>query len=613
MGGHSRKYTVPIDRPFSLDLQSLGKLYRTGTVRPEAVIDRVYRQIEGYADPALWITLLPHEQVRASAQALAQSDPATLPLYGVPFAIKDNLDLAGVPTTAGCPEFAYLPERSATVVERLCAAGAIPVGKVNLDQFATGLVGVRSPYGVCRNPFDERYIAGGSSAGSAVTVAAGMVSFALGSDTAGSGRVPAAFNNLVGLKPSRGLVSTRGLVPAVRSLDCVSIFALTCADAATILQVGAAYDPADPFSRRPQVRPVPPIAGLRVGVPEPEALQFFGDTQAEQLYRQNLTRLEALGCRIVGIHFQDFAEAAHLLYGGPWVAERLAAVGGFIARHPEAVHPVVREIIAGAARYDAVSAYRATYALAELRRRVEAQWQAMDVLVLPTTGTIYTIAEVEAEPVALNSNLGFYTNFANLLDLCAVSVPGGFNDRGLPTGVSLFAPAFSETLLCRLGAALHAALPAATLGATGIALPPGPEPFADALPAAGDHVSIAVVGAHLSGQPLNYQLTELGGKLVRACRTAPCYRLYALTKEKIPKPGLLRQEEGDGFAIALEVWQLPVAGFGRFVANIPPPLGIGTLMLEDGELVKGFLCEAWAVRGEPDISHLGGWLAYLKS
>ncbi|BAC88902.1 allophanate hydrolase [Gloeobacter violaceus] len=593
---------------WSLDLRALAARYRSGEATPAGVVAEVYERISRYADPAVWIHLLPMERVLEGAHTLAGRDPAGLPLYGVPFAVKDNLDLAGVPTTAGCPGFAYGPEKTAPVVERLMAAGAIPVGKTNLDQFATGLVGTRTPYGVCRNPFDRRYLPGGSSAGSAVAVAAGLVSFALGTDTAGSGRVPAAFTNTVGLKPTRGLLSTRGLVPAVRSLDCVSIFALTCEDAGAVLSVAAGFDPDDPFSRRAPAVETPSFDRLRVGVPETDYLEFFGDRAAQGRYRAALARLEALGCELITIDFGPFADTARMLYGGPWVAERLAAVGDFLEREPESVHPVVYEIIAGGARYDAVSAYKAAYRLAGLRRLSEGQWQQMDVLALPTTGTIYTVAEVERDPIALNANLGLYTNFVNLLDLCALAVPSGPGKAGLPTGITFVAPAWQETLLCRLGGVFHP-WPGATLGATGHPVPV-PEPMADP---ADRGIQLAVVGAHLSGQPLNHQLTDLGGALVRACRTAAHYRLFALVGEKVPKPGLVRTDDGNGAAIELEVWKLSAEGFGRFVANIPPPLGIGTLLLEDGEQVKGFLCESYAVAGAPDITGFGGWRAYLAA
>ena len=592
----------------SLDIHTLLDRYRTGSLAPADAIASVYDRIERYADPAVWIYLAPQAETLERAKALENLDPQQLPLYGIPFAIKDNLDWAGVPTTAGCPRFASTPARSSAVVERLCAAGAIAIGKTNMDQFATGLVGTRTPYGVCRNPFDRRYIPGGSSSGSAAAVSAGLVSFALGTDTAGSGRVPAAFTNIVGLKPTCGSIGTRGLLPAVRSLDCVSVFALTCADAASVLQVASGFDAEDAFSRRPETKVLPDLSSLRVGVPVQGELEFFGNAEAEQRYRDALARLQSLGCTIAPIDFKPFADAAELLYGGPWVAERLAAIGDFLDAHPEDIDPIVYEIISGGKRYDALAAYRASYRLAELRKLAEIQWESMDVLAVPTTGTIYTVAEVAAEPIALNTNLGRYTNFANLLDLCAIAVPSGFESSGLPAGLTLMAPAWHDLSLCHLGSAFHDRL-GGTLGATGLPLPTLAEPAIAAKSSSEERIKIAVVGAHLSGEPLNYQLTEGGGILVRACRTSPIYKLYALTGTALGKPGLVRQIEG-GSAIEVEVWELSISAFGGFVAKIPPPLGIGTLVLEDGSTVQGFLCEPYAVADAIDISHLGGWRAY---
>lgn len=453
----------------SLDLRSLAAVYSSGKLTPANVIELVYERIEKYADPAVWTCLIPPAESLERAQNLLTQDAKNLPLYGVPFAIKDNLDLANVPTTAGCPAFAYIPERSATVVEKLCAAGAIPIGKTNMDQFATGLVGTRTPYKTCRNPFDSRYIPGGSSSGSGVAVSAGLVSFALGTDTAGSGRVPAAFTNIVGLKPTKGLLSTRGVVPAVRSLDCVSIFALTCRDAEAVLQVAAGFDVEDAFSRPAPVINMPETSNLRVGIPGKSYLNFFGNLEAEKRYREAIKRLEKLGNQIVEIDFKAFAETAPLLYDGPWVAERFAAVGEFLMQNKDAVDPTVYEIISGGSRFDAVTTFKSFYHLAELQRQAEIQWQSMDVLALPTTGTIYTVEEVEKEPFLLNRNLGLYTNFVNLLDLSAIALPSGFQNNKLPTGITLMAPAWNDAFLCRLGGMLHAEL-GGKLGATNVLL-----------------------------------------------------------------------------------------------------------------------------------------------
>lgn len=596
---------MPDALPACLDISSLNQAYRIGRLTPSALVDVLARRLDAAPDRKVWIARLSIEAMLAYARVLDTRSPDELPLYGIPFAIKDNIDLAGVPTTAACPAFGYLPERSAFAVERLIEAGAIPVGKTNLDQFATGLVGVRSPYGACRNSFDPDYIAGGSSSGSAVAVATGLVSFALGTDTAGSGRVPAAFNNLVGVKPTHGLVSASGVVPACRSLDCVSLFALTAADAERVLRVLSVYDAADPYARKGAERPAWPgfPAGFRVGVPAADQLEFFGDEEAERLFRNAVEDIVELGGQPVTIDFQPFAEAARLLYEGPWVAERYRVVRDLLARDPGAVLPVTREIIGAGAAMRAADAWDAFYRLRELKRATEMVWDRIDVLLTPTAGTIYRIAEIEADPIRLNSRLGYYTNFMNLLDLAAVAVPAGFRGNGLPFGVTLCAPAFSDALLLGLARFRAAARPH-PLGAGG-QIPSPSRPSIEV--AAPGYARVAVCGAHLSGLPLNPLLTRRGGRLVRATRTAPCYRLYALPDGK--RPGLVR--DSGGAAIEVEIWELPLTEFGGFVAEIPPPLGIGTLELADGAKVQGFLCEAHAVENARDITEYGGWLAYL--
>ncbi|KAA5602676.1 allophanate hydrolase [Blastochloris sulfoviridis] len=585
----------------SLDIASLQHGYATGTLSPEAVLDAVYDRIAARGERPVWITLLSRDAALAQLAAAPRG-----PLWGIPFAVKDNIDVAGLPTTAACPAFAYTPERSATVVERLQAAGAILIGKTNMDQFATGLVGTRSPYGACTSVFSADHISGGSSSGSGVAVGAGQVAFALGTDTAGSGRVPAAFNNVVGLKPTRGLVSTRGVVPACRSLDCVSVFAGTIGDALAVLRIAGGFDTEDGFSRRPQPAPALP-ARVRFGVPAD--LAFFGDTAAEVLFRESVARLEALGGEAVTIDFAPFRDAASLLYAGPWVAERRAAIGDFAATHPEAVHEVVRAIVLGGENWSAVDAFKAQYRLAELVRAAEAEWAKMDVLLLPTAPTIYRIDEVLADPVRLNSNLGTYTNFVNLMDLSAIAIPAGFRPDGLPFGVTLVGRAFEDEPLALLADALHRALPGARIGATGAGL--ATTPPARIEPSAG-RVRLAVVGAHLEGQPLHGQLVERDARRVATTRTAPGYSLYALKGTTPAKPGLVRDETGAG-GIEVEVYELDPAGFGSFVALVPPPLCIGTVTLADGSEVKGFLCEGRAVTDALDITALGGWRAWRAS
>lgn len=580
----------------------LAARYRAGA-KPAEIIAETYARITAHNDPALFIHLLPPAQALAYADALAGKDPASLPLFGIPFAIKDNIDLAGVPTTAACPAFAYTPTTSAAAVERLIAAGAIPIGKTNLDQFATGLVGVRSPYGVPRNTINPAIIPGGSSSGSGCAVAAGLVAFALGTDTAGSGRVPAALGNIVGLKPTGGLVSTRGVVPAVRSLDCVSVFAACVADASAVLGVMAGFDAADPFSRRPQpVRPA--TKALRVGVPSDVVLATCAPAVREA-FATALISLRTLGCTVMEFDYAPFAEAAASLYGGAWVAERTAGVGDFIAAHPEECHPVVRDIILGGRSAPAVAAHRERYRLMDLRRAAEAAWASCDVVALPTIPDYPTVNALLAEPVKLNSRLGTFTNFANLFDTAALSVPTGTTSDGLPASITLFAPAWNDALIADLGAALHARAGQGLGNERAAAIPP------PARPLTGSGVALAVVGAHLTGQPLNRQLTDHGALLEETTRTAAKYRLYHLPTTP-PKPGMVRVAEGGGH-IQVEVWRLDETAFGKFVASIPMPLGIGRIELEDGRVVNGFVCEPYGVAGCTDITSYGGWRAFRKA
>jgi allophanate hydrolase len=589
----------------NLFISHLASGYRSGELRVRDVIESVLTEIERAPERHAWITRLTREQVMQYVEALERRSPEQLPLYGVPFAIKDNIDLAGVPTTAACPQFGYVPERSASVVQRLIDAGAIPVGKTNLDQFATGLVGVRSPYGACRNSFDSDYICGGSSSGSAVVVASGLVSFALGTDTAGSGRVPAAFNNIIGLKPSCGLLSTQGVVPACRSLDAVSVFALSAADARRVLDVAAGLDAKDPYSRQLQLQ-ASPAQPLRIGVPPISQLEFFGDVAYQTLFETACGRLRELGATLVAVDISGFLETARLLYEGPWIAERYAAIADFIAEQPAALHPVTRQITEGGALPSAVDAFRAQYRLRMLQRATSSVWRDIDALLLPTAGTIYTVDAVLRDPIRLNSNLGVYTNFVNLLDLAAVAVPAGFRPDGLPFGVTVIAPAGADRWLLDWAALMHHAS-VRTVGALELPVPL-PEPPD---PAASNGILVAVCGAHMAGLPLNHQLQERGAQFVRATRTAPNYRFYALPGGPPRRPGLVRVAQ-DGAEIALEVWSVPEDQFGSFVAGIPAPLGIGKVELADGAIVSGFICESYAIEGAKDITELGGWRTYLQ-
>jgi allophanate hydrolase len=600
----------------SLDLNTLRSGYLAGDITPLGIIDELTEKIAAHDDRVTWIYRVPDGALRAAAQVLSEKSVDDLPLYGVPFAVKDNIDVAGLPTTAACPDFSYIAKETAPVVQRLLEAGAILVGKTNLDQFATGLVGVRSPYGVPRNPLDPSCVPGGSSSGSAVAVSAGLVSFSLGTDTAGSGRVPAGFNNIVGVKPTKGLFSTRGVVPACRTLDCVSVFALTTEDGGTVRDVMAGYDPGDGYSRRAPAETgrygALDLAGVRFGVPTGGFLKFFGDDAYQAAFHLTLEDVKSLGATMVEIDFAPFAETASLLYDGPWVAERYVALRAFLEKSPDSFHPVTRAIVENGTNYDAADVYAATYRLADLTRRAESVWNDIDVMLLPTAGSMYTVAEVEADPIQLNSNLGYYTNFVNLLDLAAIAVPAGFAANGRPFGVTLVGPAFSDAWLCDLGGILHRNADI-TMGATGVALPASRAGSTDSTPPA-DAVLVAVNGAHMRGLPLNGQLVELGGSFVREDRTAPHYRLYSLEDFSPVRPGMVRvAEPADGVSVALEVWSLPTASVGELLIQIPAPLGLGTLELASGETVKGFVCEAAATTSAKDITSHGGWRAYLAT
>ena len=563
---------------------------------PVDAVRSAYAALVAYADPALFISLKPEDEALREAEKLEAMGPTGRPLYGLTLGVKDNIDVAGLPTTAGCAAFCYVPDASAVVVQKLEAAGAVVIGKTNLDQFATGLVGVRSPYGVPRNALRADLIPGGSSSGSAVAVAAGIVDFALGTDTAGSGRVPAGMNGIVGLKPTLGLLSSTGTVPACRTLDTISVFARDVETARKVTAVAAGYDAADAYSRQ---LPAPIASGLppcfMVGVPRREQRLFFGDAASETAYAADLRRLAALGGRIVEIDFEPLHAVARLLYEGPWVAERYAATKPLIETRPEALHPTTLKIIGGALGLTAVSAFEATYRLAELRRATTILLAGIDILAVPTVPRVYTLADLEAEPIAYNSNLGSYTNFVNLLDMAAIAVPVSWRSDGLPSSLTLIGRAGSDGYLAGIAAGLEGKSEAAPLRAA-----PG-------------QIELAVVGAHLSGLPLNKELVALGATYLRSVVTVSDYSLYALPNTQPPKPGLLRIGSGEGVSIAAEVWGLDAAGFGQFVAAIPSPLGIGTLRFTDGTEAKGFLVEAEAVKGARDVSEFGGWRAFVSA
>jgi allophanate hydrolase len=593
----------------SLDIATLRRLYTDGAATPLDVVETVLARCAVHPDRAVWISRPPDEAVRAAAKALMARRPTDdQPLWGIPFAVKDNIDCARLPTTAACPAFAYQATEDAHVVAKLRAAGAILIGKTNLDQFATGLNGTRSPYGSPRSVFNAGYVSGGSSSGSAVAVASGLVSFALGSDTAGSGRVPAAFNNLIGIKPTKGLLSNTGGVPACRSLDCISILALTAGDGSLVRQVAEGHDPADAFSRIATPTPLP-MADLRIGVLRAADREFCGDMEYAALYAQAIEHARAQGARIVEFDYAPFRETAALLYGGAWAAERLAAIESFASAHADAIEPTVRGIILGARSLTAVETFRGQYMLQALKARAEAEWRHFDVMLLPSAPTTYTVEAMLADPIRLNANLGLYTNFVNLLDYAAVALPAGFRSDGIPFGVTLVGRAFQDQALALLADRLHRAR---SFGMGKDVQARLPEP-AMTPPDDDGRLSIFVIGAHLSGMPLNHELTIRNAVLQAAMRTAPGYRFYALAGAVPPKPGLIAAPGFSGPGIEGEVWRLDAAGFGSFVAAIPQPLGIGKITLEDGSQVPGFLCEAHALEGATEITHFGGWRAYRAS
>ncbi|MCE7030584.1 allophanate hydrolase [Jiella avicenniae] len=607
------------DLPTILDFAGLSALYAGGTT-PAAVMAAVARRMET-ADPAAFILKRAQADILADVEALLARapEPNSLPLWGLPFAVKDNIDVAGLPTTAGCPDYAYVPAADASAVKRLREAGAILIGKTNLDQFATGLNGSRSPYGAPRCVFDASYVSGGSSSGSAVVVAAGIAAFSLGTDTAGSGRVPAAFNNIVGIKPSPGRVSTTGVVPACRSIDVVTVFAASVTDGMAARRIAEGFDPADAYARRFADEALPPA--LRIGVPAENEREFYGNAAYRALYDAAIGRAEALGATIVSFDYRPFREAAALLYEGPWVAERLAAIEPFLNERPDSLDPTVRQIIEGGRNMTAADAFRGAYLLEALRREAEAEWAKVDCLMLPTSPDIQTVEAMRADPIALNARFGRFTNFANFFGCAAIAVPAGFTPAGLPFGVQLVAKRDTDEALGVFAATLHEAArcgagidrqfvpPALHEPANQSAADPHPTREKDA---ASRRIEIAVVGAHLTGMALNHELSERGARLERAGKTASDYRFYALDTVP-PKPGLVREPGFAGPGIAIEVWSLDPSSFATFVDGIPAPLGIGKLTLDDGTSVSGFICEPAGISDAREITAFGGWKNYLAS
>ena len=611
--------TTPTPSPAAqpLTLSDWRAAYAAG-VSPAHLLGALQVRLVGARSAHAWIALVDAQALADSvanleARAATYPDRAAalraMPLFGVPFAAKDNIDVVGFPTTAACRAFAHEVTASATVIEHLQQAGAVCMGKTNLDQFATGLVGTRSPYGRPSSAFSADHISGGSSSGSAVVVAAGEVCFALGTDTAGSGRVPAGFNNIVGMKPTPGRVSCAGVVPACRSIDCVSVLALTVADAAEVLSVIEGADPADAYSAF-RVGAAWPKPVLRVGIPIDPT--FVGDTGYAAAHEQAVAHLQSIGHSAVPLDFGPLLAVARLLYGGPWVAERHAVVQTLMERDPQAFDPTVRRVIESATTFSATDAFRGQYALREAQRALAAVWQQVDLLMVPTAPAHPRHSEIDADPLGANALLGTYTNFVNLLGWCALALPAGFTKIGLPFGVTFIAPGAADAALARFGQSWQASvnLP---MGASGRPFRAAADTPA-AWPASAAALPLAVVGAHLSGLPLNSQLTERGATLREATHTAPHYRLFALPNTSPPKPGLLHVRDGErGAAIAVEVWDVPVDAVGSFLALIPPPLGLGSLELADGRWVHGFICEAHALADARDVTAFGGWRAFLRA
>jgi allophanate hydrolase len=587
--------------------------YRLGRWTPVDVATLLLGRMDADTTTEVWISRMPASAVlQRAAQLTAEvaKDPVgamrKMPLLGIPFAVKDNIDVAGLPTTAACPAFAYSSAESAKAVQLLEAAGAIVVGKTNLDQFATGLVGTRSPYGEAKNPFNATYVSGGSSSGSALAVALGQVPFALGTDTAGSCRVPAAFCNIVGLKPTPGLVSNHGMVPACRTLDCVGVFAHTVSDAWRVLSLMATRD--DPYIKAPAALGTL-TRGLRLGVPSQS--RFGDDKMAAAAFDAALAAIADLPrLSTEPVDMAPLHAVAALLYDGPWIAERRAALGRFFDDHGHEMDRTVRQIIAMADGMSAADAFKGQYRLAELKAECTALWDKVDALIVPTTVTMFTSAEIAADPFGSNMQLGIYTNFVNLLGLSALALPGPFRGDGLPAGVTLIGPGGADQRLAELGRLLEPLLHK-RLGIS-LATPPHGSEALSPLPPGEPTVEVAVVGAHLAGLPLNWQLLERSARLLGTASTTADYRLYGLPGTVPPKPGLIRMADG-GASIAVEIWEMPLRNFGSFVAEIPPPLSIGTLQLADGRAVKGFLCEASVLGAATDITSFGGWRNYLAS
>lgn len=598
----------------SLDLSTLSVAFADGSLTPSMMVAAIYDRIEKRGDDSVWIHLVPREQALLAAQTLEKAGPVGKKLWGIPFSVKDCNDIDGLPTTNALPELSYLANHTGQALQRLFDEGAILIGKTNMDQFGIGLVGVRTPYGACSSVFNDEFISGGSSSGSGVSVAAGLCTFSIGNDAAGSGRVPAAFNNVVGIKPTPGLVSNSCVSGGgcVKTIETVSVFSLTVEDGMRVLKLMAGYDPSYPFSR-PEADAVSlditaPPASFKFGIPKGAALQFFDDTEAERLFSEAIARMQQMGGTAIEIDFAAFDEVQRILYDGPWISERALSLDPVLAKHGAQIHPVTKSILERSGQFSALDTFRAIHRIAELKCDTRPVWDEIAVLMVPTTPTIYRKSEILADPIALNSKLGIYTNFVNLMGLCGIAVPSGFRTDGLPLGVTFLAPGFAEARVAGIAAAFHrrTGLP---LGASRNIYPPAHDTRTET---SADRREIVVVGAHLSGMPLNCELTSRDGKFVRAGRTMRDYQLFALVGTVPAKPGLIRRQGTIGPGIEIEVWSLPTAGFGEFVSSIPSPLCVGKVFLEDGSAISGFLCEPVALETAKDVTQFGGWRKFLS-
>jgi allophanate hydrolase len=590
----------------ALTIENLKNAYKNG-LSPEEVINEIFNRIKIINDPNIFIYLSNLDSLHAEAKNLGSFNP-NMPLWGIPFAVKDNIDVNKIVTTAGCHEFSYIPKDDAFTVNLLKKSGALMIGKTNLDQFATGLVGVRSPYGAPLNAVDQLIVPGGSSSGSAVSVGHGIVSFSLGTDTAGSGRVPAALNNIVGLKPSLGSLSSSGVVPACRTIDTVSVFAMTVEDAYNVFTILNEYDEKDSYSKSFKKLPLSlPQHPIKIGIPDKSSIRFFNDNFQSESFDRNINKLKLNDFEITPINFEPFYEIAQLLYEGSWVAERYTVIEDLLKKNSKAIHNVTRQIIKKAENFSAADTFEDYYKLSELKRKVKPILSSVDMLCVPSIPTFYSVNDLINDPFTPNSNLGTYTNFVNLLDMCGITVPTDPRIDGRPGSITFLAMSGEDNLVAST-AILFEKNCKRYLGGTKFEL----ENPNDLKEYHNSSIDIAVCGAHMEGLTLNWQLRDLGAHFVKKSKTSSHYKLFALTNLNPIRPGLLRSFSQDGNTINLEIWRIPKKNFGKFIEYVQAPLSIGSVELEDGKWIKGFLCENSGTINAKNISNIGDWREYIK-